>query len=168
VHWLCCRRCGSHLPAALSTNCSAPAHCRHAGINVGLLGLYATSKGNLALAFKLNCEYVLAASTHILIRGTVLGLPLDIRAPVEVKDGGLVSCAVNTLTTAIPFAGCLLAGLDPVVDLNLPLNVKLGPDGSGCTGLVPGLGGSLLAALGINLEVGSLAGPATPLPAGLC
>jgi hypothetical protein len=146
------------MPAALSTTRCAAARWRHAGINVGLLGLFATSKGNLALAFKLNCKYVLAASTHILVRGTVLGLPLDIRVPVEVRDGGLVSCAVSTLTTAIPFTGCLLAGLDPVVDVNLPLDVKLAPDGSGCTGLVPALGGSLLAALGIDLEVGSPAG----------
>jgi hypothetical protein len=76
---------------------------------VGILSLYATTKGNLALALKLNCNFVLTANTHIIIKGTVLGLPLDVSIPVGISDGGLASCAVHTITTAIPFTGCLLA-----------------------------------------------------------
>jgi hypothetical protein len=125
----------------------------HSNIDVGILTLYATAKGNLALALKLNCNFVLTANTNIIIKGMVLGLPLDFKIPVSVSDGGLVSCVVHTITTAIPFTGCLLAGLNPNVDVNLPLNENLGPDGTGCTGLIPGLAGSLLAALGINLDV---------------
>ncbi len=73
--------------------------------------------------------------------------------PIAVKEGGLVSCVVQTVTTAIPFTGCLLAGLDLAADVNLPINVRLAPDYTGCTGIIPALTGSLLASLGIDLKV---------------
>jgi hypothetical protein len=73
--------------------------------------------------------------------------------PVAVKDGGLVSCMVQTVTTAIPFTGCLLAGLDLKADVNLPINVRLGSDFVGCTGVIPALAGSVLGLLGIDLKV---------------
>jgi hypothetical protein len=96
---------------------------------------------------------VLAANASIAITGKVLHQPLDILVPVAARDGGLISCAVQTATTAIPFVGCLLAGLDLGLDLNLPLKVKLAPDYTGCTGVLPALTGSLLASLGIDLKV---------------
>jgi hypothetical protein len=125
----------------------------HTNINVGILSLYATADGKLGLAIRLNCYYVIAAGTSISITGTILGAPINIYLPVRVNDGGLVSCVVHTVTTAIPFTGCLLAGLDARVNLNLPLAVTLGPDMTGCTGLLPALTGSLLHVLGINLKV---------------
>jgi hypothetical protein len=125
----------------------------HTNVSAGILSLYATADGKLGLALKLNCHYVLVANTSVIVTGTVLGQPVHIYIPVAVKDGGLVSCLVTTVTTAIPFTGCLLAGLDPSVNLNLPLNIRLGPDNSGCTGIIPALAGSLLASLGIDLKV---------------
>jgi hypothetical protein len=125
----------------------------HTNVSAGILSLYATADGKLGLALKLNCHYVLVANASVIVTGTVLGQPVHIYVPIAVKDGGLVSCLVTTVTTAIPGLGCLLASLDPSVNLNLPLSLRLGPDNSGCTGIIPGLAGSLLASLGIDLKV---------------
>ncbi len=125
----------------------------HTNLNVGLLALYATADGKLGLALRLNCYYVIAANATVSITGQLLGIPLNVQVPIAVRDGGLVSCVVQTVTTAIPFTGCLLAGLDLKADVNLPINVRLSPDMSGCTGIIPALTGSLLASLGIDLKV---------------
>jgi hypothetical protein len=103
-------------------------------VTVGLLTLYGTASGHLGLALKLNCDFVLAANASVIVTGKVLGQPVHITVPVGINDGGLASCALATVTTAVPFAGCLLAFLDTQVDLNLPINVRLGPDYTGCTG----------------------------------
>ena len=125
----------------------------HTDIDVGILSLYATADGKLGLALKLNCYYVIAANATVSISGRLLGIPLNVQVPIAVNDGGLVSCVVQTVTTAIPFTGCLLAGLDLAVNLNAPISIKLSPDMSGCTGLLPALTGALLASLGIDLKV---------------
>lgn len=122
-------------------------------ISVGLLTLYADADGAIKLALRLNQNYVLHVGAKVLVQGSVLGIPLDLALPVDVKDGELVSCVVATVTTAVPGVGCLLAGLDPKVNLDLPLKVALTDGLYGTTGLLPGLVGSTLHALGINLNV---------------
>jgi hypothetical protein len=98
---------------------------------------------------------VLKADAKVLVQGTILGQPVNLAlraGPIE--DGGLVSCVTHTLTTAVPVAGCLLSQLLPTINLDVPLNLVLGSDNTGCSGLLPGLGGECA--------------PAQALPAACC
>lgn len=108
----------------------------------GILGLLVNADGSLALTLQLDCFYVLKADAKVLVQGTILGQPVNLvlrAGPIE--DGGLVSCVAHTLTTAVPVVGCLLSQLLPTVNLDVPLNLVLGSDNTGCSGLLPGLGG---------------------------
>jgi hypothetical protein len=116
----------------------------------GLLALFVNADGSLALTLKLDCYYALRADARVLVQGTILDQPLDLALRVgPIDDGGLVSCVTATLTTAVPVAGCLLSQLLPTINLDLPLNLVLGKDMSGCSGVLPALGGGRPPALAL-------------------